>query len=231
MKQFQLCIHDATPAFATETGVMLKELAPRVGRRISLGVVPNWHGQWPLAAHPAYCRLIRDGTDELLLHGYRHERGRGYGPITWLAKGSDELNGLSAAETRRTIECGQLDFIAAFGEPARGFLAPAWQLGQVASHGAELGLQHVLGFFCLESFAGQRVPLTTWSWDCGRYGWLGHVGDGIGRVLHALNRGVPTLALHPRDLERGYWPRILRVVDELLDRGYEATTTSALLAS
>ena len=107
MRPFLVCIHDATPASARETGAMIRDLAPLLGRRLSLGVVPNWHGQWHLSAYPDYCRQIRENADELLLHGYFHRRQRGWGPSTWLAEGSDEMNGLNAQETRRIIEIGR----------------------------------------------------------------------------------------------------------------------------
>ena len=230
MRPFLVCIHDATPAYARETRVMLGDLAPLLGRRVSLGVVPDWHGEWPLAAHPDYCTLLRDGSEELLLHGYFHRRRRGWGPATWLAESSDEMNGLDARETRRTIERGQRVFIEVFGAPARGFLAPAWQPGHVHRlNGSTLGLEHVIGFFSLESWAGAKVRLATWTWDCGRWGWLGHFGHGIGRLSQSLESGVPTLAIHPRDLERGYWPRILRLTEELLEAGYEPSTVARLL--
>ena len=131
MRRFLVCIHDATPAYARETRVMIRDLAPLLGRRLSFGVVPDWHGEWPLAAHPDYCRLVREGSEELLLHGYFHQRQRGWGPTTLLAERSDEMNGLDPEETRRTLERGQRVFTEVFGEPARGFLAPAWQLGHV----------------------------------------------------------------------------------------------------
>jgi hypothetical protein len=140
------------------------------------------------------------------------------------------MNGLDPEETRRTLERGQRAFTEAFGEPARGFLAPAWQRGHVRpGSGNAPGLEHVLGFFSAESASGRRVPLATWSWDCGRWGWLGQLGHGIGRLSHALNRGVPTLAIHPRDLERGFWPRILGLTRHLLESGYEPSTTAGLL--
>ena len=91
------------------------------------------------------------------------------------------------------------------------------------------GLEHVLGFFSLDSSDGRRVPLATWTWDCGRWGWLGHVGHWVGRLSHATARGVPTLAIHPRDVERGFWPRIVRLVRELLAAGYEPSTPVGLL--
>ena len=127
---------------------MIRDLAPLVGRRLSLGVVPDWHGEWPLAAHPDYCASVVEAAEELLLHGYFHRRRRGCGPVTLLANGCDEMNGLDLEETRRTLERGQRVFTEVFGAPARGFLAPGWQPGHVRRGTANtLGLEHVLGFF------------------------------------------------------------------------------------
>ena len=230
MRRFLVCIHDATPAYARQTELIVRDLAPLLGRRLSVGVVPNWHGEWPLTAHPEYCRLIRGASEELLLHGYCHQRQRGWGATTWLTGSGDEMNGLDREETRRTLERGQRVFADVFGEPARGFLAPAWQRRHVrVGNGNAVGLEHILGFFSIESAAGRAIPLATWSWDCGRWGWLGHAGHGIGRALQSLDRGVPTVSIHPRDLERGFWPRILRVTRELVEAGYEPSTPAALL--
>lgn len=230
MPRFLVCIHDATPAHARQTRTMLRDLAPILGRRLSFGVVPNWHGEWPLAAHPDYCRLVREGAEELLLHGYSHRRRRGWGPAKWLTESSDEMSGLDYEDTRRTLERGQRVFTAAFGQPARAFLAPAWQPGHVRPRNADaFGLEHVLGFFSLESRAGRKIPLATWTWDCGRWGWLGHVGHATGWLQQSLHRGVPALAIHPRDLDRGFWPRILRLARELVETGYEPSTPAELI--
>ena len=229
MRPFLVCIHDATPAYARETEVMVGELAPLLGRRFSVGVVPDWHGEWPLVAHPDYCRLLQDASDELLLHGYSHRRGRGWGPTSLLAQGSDEMNGLGPEETRETLQAGQRVFTEVFGTPARGFLPPAWQRGHVRTDSAQgLGLQHLMGFFSLDSATGRSIPLATWTWDCGPWDWLGHVGHGIGRLLQSVNRGVPVLAIHPRDRERGFWPKILRLTRQLLENGHEPMTAAGL---
>jgi hypothetical protein len=228
--RFLVSIHDATPAYDRETRAIIRDLAPLLGRRLSFGVVPDWHGEWALAAHPDYCRLVQDGSEELLLHGYSHQRQRGWGPTTWLTQSSDEMNGLDPEETRLNLERGQRVFTDVFGEPARTFLAPAWQRGHVSVNETHAeGLQHVMGFFSLESRTGKTIPLATWSWDCGRWGALGHVGHGIGWLLQSLDRGVPTLAIHPRDLQRGFWPTILRLTAELLENGYAPGTPSELL--
>ena len=142
----------------------------------------------------------------------------------------DEMNGLDPEETRHTLERGQRVFTEVFGAPARGFLAPAWQPGHVRPGNVNtLGLDHVLGFFSLQSRAGREVPLATWTWDCGRWGALGHLGHGIGWLSQSLDRGVPTLAIHPRDLQRGFWPKILRLTRTLVETGYEPSTVSGLL--
>jgi hypothetical protein len=230
MKRFLVCLHDASPAFARQTGIMMRDLAPLLGRRLSIGVVPDWHGAWPLGAYPEYCRRIRDGAEELLLHGYFHHRQRGWGPTTFLTGSADEMNGLTAGETRRALERGQHVCRDVFGEPAKGFLAPAWQSGHVrVTEIREPGLEHVLGFFALESRTGCKVPLATWSWDCGRWAWLGHLGQRIGRLLQGLDGRVPALAIHPRDLDRGFWPQVLRLTRELVEAGYEPSTPAGLL--
>jgi hypothetical protein len=230
VRPFLACIHDATPAYARETRMMIRDLEPLLGRRLSFAVVPNWHGEWPLAAHPDYCRLVRESSEELLLHGCFHRRERGRGAVSLLVGGDDEMNGLGPDETHGVLRSGQRVFTDAFGEPARGFLAPAWQRGHVRlGNGDDPPLDHLLGFFSLESAAGRRIPLATWSWDCARWSWLGHVGHGIGWLLQSLDRGVPTLAIHPRDIERGFWPKIRQLTRDLLDQGYEPTTPAALL--
>ena len=225
---FLVCIHDATPAYESETRLMIQDLAPLLGRRLSFGVVPDWYGEWPLAAHPGYCAFLQENSEELLLHGYFHKRQRGWGPAALLAERCDEMNGLDPEETRRALERGQQVFRDVFGAPARGFLAPAWQRGHVTP--GALGLEYLLGFFSIES-AGRKVPLATWTWDCGRWGWLGHFGHRIGWLSQSLDRGIPTLAIHPRDLERGFWPAILRIIRELLNAGYEPCTGAGILVA
>ena len=230
-RKFLVCLHDCTPAFARETESIIRDLAPLVGRKLSVGIVPNWHAKWPLASHIDYCQGLRERADELLLHGCFHQRQHGAGPVTWLTDAGDEMNGLSLAETGRLLEQARQEFSSAFGERARGFIAPAWQQGRVRQvNSRQAGFDFTWGFFCIEA-GDLRVPVSTWTWDCGRWGWLGHVGHGIGRVSQFLDRGVPVLAIHPRDIQRGFWPRILRLTEQLLKSGYEPTTPMEVVAS
>ena len=229
MRPFLVCIHDASPAHVRETERIIRDLAPLVGRRLSLGVVPNWRGEWPLTEHAEYCRMIQDASEELLLHGYFHRRQRGWGAASLLAERCDEMNGLDREETRLIVARGQQMFRDVFGRAALGFLAPGWQPGHVRRLDATVGVQHTLGFFSLDTRTTLHVPLATWTWDCGRWSWLGYIGHEIGRLLQRLAGRVPVLAIHPRDLERGFWPRILRLTHDLLDAGFMPSTPAGLL--
>src|SRR5687768_16337970 len=140
------------------------------------------------------------------------------------------MNGLDLEATLRTLERGQDALTQAFGQPVRGFLAACWQPGQVRrGTGNGLGLEHCLGFFSRKSLRGRRDPLSTFTWDGGRWGGLGHLGHGIGWLLQSLGRGVPALAIHPRDLARGFWPKILLLIQTLLEAGYAPSTAAGLL--
>ena len=208
---------------------MLRDLTPLVGRQPSCGVVPDWHGQWPLAEHADYCAMVQGAAGELLLHGYSHRRAHGTSAVSVLTRGSDEMNGLRSNDTVDLIASGQQVFADVFGGPARGFLPPAWQRGRLDTELAiTAGLSYTLGFFSIDLAAGRdvdastpaRVPLSTWSWDCGRIDWFGRVGDAVGRAMHAMTRGVPALAdafrpgwrpgVRPRSGDvrrRPVWPR------------------------
>ena len=231
-KRFLVCIHDATPAFAREIGTIVSDLSPLVGKRIACGVVPNWHGDWPLASHRDFTRFIDDSVEEILLHGYSHTRGRGFGAASLLTERCDEMNGLDVQATRQILERGQADIVEAFGERARGFLSPGWQSGCVSKViGSAPGFEYLLGFFSLESVSGRSVPLATSTWDCGRWRWLGHVGHGLGVLLQSVDHGVPVLAIHPGDLDRGFLPRILRLTEEMLDHGYAPALPAHIIAN
>ena len=228
-RQFIVCLHDATPAFARETETIIRGLTPLIANSFSIAVVPDWDDSWPLAGSPDYCRMLAASAEQLLLHGYRHRRMHGSGIVSLLAERRDEMSGLDEEATRRTLDTACSAFDAAFGHRPTGFVPPAWQRGRVRP-GPACGFDHVLGFFSLD--AGHRsVPLATWSWDCGRWGWLGHIGHCVGSLSRKVRKGVPSIALHPRDVERGFMPDFLRVIHALLDAGHVPSTPARVLAA
>lgn len=229
---FLVCLHDVTPAFERETAHMLRDLAPLIDRRVSAGVVPDWHGKWPLTAHPDFCEFVRAQTSEVLVHGHRHTRTHGVGLVSLLAERSDEMNGVRAQDASQFLIQAKQKLTRTFGGAIRGFLPPAWQRGHANDEAfRDAGLEYVLGYFRLESFSQQHIPLSTFSWDCGWWSALGLVGHTFGELQHAIGRGTPSLAIHPRDINRGYWPLVLRTVERLLKAGYTPTTPGRLIGT
>jgi hypothetical protein len=72
----------------------------------------------------------------------------------------------------------------------------------------------------LEFVGHGTIPLATWSWDCGRIGWLGHVAETYGSLRFRWQPQVlPTIAIHPADVSRGFLPRAVLICQRLLNEG------------
>jgi uncharacterized protein len=128
-----VAIHDVTPAFEAEVRALWAMCAER-SIAPALFVVPNWHGEWPLARHAAFTRWLRareaEGA-EVFVHGERHdEAGIRRGVIDHMrAFGHTDREGefltLDANASRMRIQRG-LRTLRAAGLRPIGFVAPAW---------------------------------------------------------------------------------------------------------
>ena len=203
-------IHDVTPALADGI-VRLWALCAARGLTPALLVVPEWHGEWPLEAHPEFVAWLRaraaDGA-EIVLHGERHDEA---GLPRRL---SDELR--AWGRTAREGEFLTLDGAAAGERIARGrhrlralglepvgFVPPAW-LAREDGHGAAgragLGFsedQHAIRLFP----SGRRVasPVVRWSARTPLRAW-GSLAVARARWTLQRRAPLPRIALHPGDL-------------------------------
>ncbi len=138
-------IHDVSPAFAVEVRQALALCHAR-GITPALLVVPNFHGDAPLVADPAYCaelRALQADGHEVFLHGFFH-RSTEAEREAMLARG---LRGRAATFVSQKVvsaneaECSllasdELERRIGFGEAAleeaglriEGFVPPAWGL-------------------------------------------------------------------------------------------------------
>ena len=218
-----LSIHDVTPVWEAQVNA-LWALCRERGATPALLVVPDWHGQSPLRASPAYVKWIRarvaDGA-EIFLHGERHDEVG----LTRSWKDSQRAFG----RTNREGEFLTLDHDAAFERIGRGlalfaelglnpigFVPPAW-LCRAGTHTA--CAQH--GLAILEDDAaiyltrdGTRVtsPVLRWS---GRSDFRAR-GSAMQAALRWRTQQDETnfrIALHPMDLEHPITRQ--SVVDEL----------------
>jgi predicted deacetylase len=132
-----LCItlHDVAPSTWPECRQLLGLIDSCGDLRVTLLVVPEYHGRTGIDRDTAFrhtidTRLARG--DEVALHGLRHrdEAAPSRSPADWfrrriLTANEGEFAALTRAEATSRIERG-LELLQGLGWPVRGFVAPAW---------------------------------------------------------------------------------------------------------
>src|SRR4029079_15594143 len=94
-------IHDVSPRFESEVDRLLDLLAPHVGKRLAMLVVPNHWGDAPIVRGTSFATRLRDWADqgiEMFLHGYFHRDTAEY------RTGSDRLRA-------RLLTAGEGEFL------------------------------------------------------------------------------------------------------------------------
>ena len=133
-------IHDVSPLTRGRVAEMLAELAEIGVERTSLLVIPNHHHKAPIVEDAGFCSWLRETAGrghEVVLHGYHHKRPRrgGEWSQTFLTEfytaGEGEFYDLSTMEASWRLEKGRQELQTAGLQP-RGFIAPAWLLGENA---------------------------------------------------------------------------------------------------
>lgn len=204
-------IHDVTPALELNVA-RLWDICMHHGVRPALLVVPNWHGEWPLEAHPRFMTWVRararEGA-EIVLHGERHDEvglPRGLGDH-WRAWGKTVREGefltLDAPDAQARV-LRALERLRQLGLEPTGFVPPAW-LAREATHqaAAAAGLAFSEDARCVRLFpSGYRVasPVVRWSARTPIRAW-GSVAVAAARWLLQGGCKWPRVALHPGDLE------------------------------
>lgn len=134
-------IHDVSPRFEGEVDRLLDLLAPHVGDRLAMLVVPNHWGDAPIVPGSPFATRLRGWADagiEMFLHGYYH---RDQAPHQGAADrfrarvmtaGEGEFLGLSRAEAFSRISEGRALLESVIGRGVDGFVAPAWLYGEGA---------------------------------------------------------------------------------------------------
>lgn len=131
-------IHDVAPATWDECSRLAQAMREVAELPLTWLVVPQYHrvGGEPARMEAGLERALVQ-ADELALHGYTHldTAPRGPGLSERFLRGSysheGEFAALPADEAARRIQCG-LDWFAERGWPVRGFVPPAWLMGEGA---------------------------------------------------------------------------------------------------
>src|SRR5262245_54823327 len=134
-------LHDVAPCSQQITSTMISELSAHGVRGCSILVVPDYHHEGPFAKHREFVTWLRaleaDGH-EVVIHGYFHERP----PQTEVTLGDKFMSRFCAQDEGEVYDLGYeeglrritkaRDEFRALGLKPRGFIAPAWLLGNEA---------------------------------------------------------------------------------------------------
>lgn len=137
-----LCVsvHDVAAATWPQCLRLIEAVRAVAQIPLTLLVVPRYHrlDDEGLEAFIAALKRHAAGGDELALHGYRHldeapppREFREWVMRRFYTDGEGEFSALTPAEAQVRIQAG-LDWCAGHGWHPRGFVAPAWLLGEGA---------------------------------------------------------------------------------------------------
>jgi uncharacterized protein len=134
-------LHDVAPCTQQIASTIISELSAHGVRVCSVLVVPDYHHEGLFAKHREFVTWLRaleaDGH-EIVIHGYFHERPpqtketlRDKFVTRFYTQNEGEFYDLSYEEALRRITTARDEF-RALGLKPRGFIAPAWLLGNEA---------------------------------------------------------------------------------------------------
>ncbi len=134
-------IHDVSPRFEGEVDRLIDLLAPHVGTRLAMLVVPNHWGDAPVIPGSPFAARLRTWAEqgiEMFLHGFTHRDEAQYSGAAdrvrarFMTASEGEFLGLSRAEAEARIATGRDLIESVTGRPIDGFVAPAWLYGNGA---------------------------------------------------------------------------------------------------
>lgn len=240
-------IHDVSPAWDAEVDFALS-LCHELGIRPGLLVVPDFHGNAPLAESPRYAARLRDlqkDGHEVFLHGYFHrsrppEQGpRGDGRPSGLSHafaqkvvsgGEAEFSDVSRAEARERLDAGVRVLVDA-GLRIDGFVPPAWSSPSwMREELARIGVRYTEDHVSVsDPVTGKRRPSLVLNFASRTRSRMASTVL-FCRAARPLAHALPTrIALHPGDMRKS----VLRAeVKNLLEWAARQSivSASALLA-
>lgn len=223
-------LHDVAPSTQQITRTIISELSAHGVRVCSVLVVPDYHHQGLFARHrefAAWLRALEADGHEIVIHGYFHERPRQPQETLrdqlmtrFYTQNEGEFYDLGYDEALRRITSARDEF-RALGLKPRGFIAPAWLLGNEAEQAvrdAELEYTTRLRSVC-DLRSESTFPARTLVYSV-QSSWrlaLSHIWNA---ALFRLMKTKPLLriSIHPPDYSQpAIWKQILGFIASTKD--------------
>ena len=218
-------LHDVAPCTQQITSTIISELSAHGVHVCSVLVVPNYHHKGLFARNCEFVTWLRaleaDGH-EVVIHGFFHERPRQRKETLrdkfvtrFYTQNEGEFYDLSYEEALRRITTARDEF-RALGIKPRGFIAPAWLLGNEAEQAirdAELEYTTRLRTVC-DLRSESSFPARTLVYSVHNR-WRRAVSRSWNAALFRLMRTKPLLriSIHPPDyLQSAIWKQILAFI-------------------
>jgi predicted deacetylase len=215
-------LHDVAPSTQPITSTIISELTRHGVRVCSILVVPDYHHQGIFAKHREFVTWLRgleaDGH-EIVIHGYFHERPpheketlRDKLLTRFYTRNEGEFYDLNYEEALRRITTA-LDEFRAQGLTPRGFIAPAWLLGNEAERAvcdAQLEYTTRLQSVC-DFRSGNVFPARTLVYSVHNT-WRRALSRSWNAALFRLlkTNTLLRISIHPRDYSQGaIWEQII----------------------
>ncbi len=133
---FVVSFHDLAPHSWEACRQFLDDMRSVGVERVSLLVVPRWHGEADANQHDEFCAWLRECAaqgHEITLHGYTHLTEKVEGGMWQQFMGNiytareGEFYQINYDDAKQKLQTG-LDMFQHIGVSTRGFVAPAWLL-------------------------------------------------------------------------------------------------------
>ncbi|MEP6776969.1 MAG: polysaccharide deacetylase family protein [Chthoniobacterales bacterium] len=224
-------LHDVSPATQRVSKQIVDELRVLGIDVSSLLVVPDYHHRGKSMDDPGFVRWLRDleaDGHEIVIHGYFHQRPRRAAETfatqlttQFYTQDEGEFYDLEYAEAFSRIRRAREEFAAAGMRP-RGFIAPAWLLGQEAERAvadAEFEyttrLRMILDLRTGENFAARSLVYSV------RSSWRRATSRALNALLSQQVDTAPLmrLSIHPPDFAHAeIWSQIRRIAARIAEK-------------
>ncbi len=218
-------LHDVSPLTWARSREIVADLAELGIKEVSLLVIPNHHARAPMTESPAFqdwLRVQNAAGHEIVAHGYFHQRSKKAGEGPWekfitgcYTAGEGEFFDLTQPEADELLKRGRGDFRMC-GLTPRGFIAPAWLLGNAALESVrEAGFGYTTYLNRIHPLnGGPEVHSQSLVWSV-RAAWRRVMSLGWNRLLagRLKSNNVLRVGIHPPDWDH---PAIRRQITQLI---------------